>query len=436
MSQPQKSGAGYALAVLFCINMMNFYDRTIPGAVGELIKKDWNLSDSTLGLIGTAFILLYAIVGIPLGRLSDRYNRKMLLGVSVFFWSLLTAASGLARNVWQLAALRLAVGVGEATCAPAASSLIGDLYPARQRARAMSVFMLGLPIGVAACFFVSGFVAQKAGWPSAFFVALVPGLLCTVGVLFMREPERGASEAHQIGGRKRPGSAFGVVLSIPTMRWIIISGALLNLVMYALGTFLVSFLIRVHGVDISRATVLVSVIYGLAGLPGLFVGGALGDRVGSGRGRLLVGAIASGLSAPFLYFGFDAAPGELWTAVPLLFCGSMTLYMYYSTVYSTIQDVIEPALRGTAMALYFFAMYLLGGALGPYGFGILSDVFKKRLVDSGVSEQVAIAQGLHTAMYAAPLFALLLFIVLMAGARTVNADVEGLRRWMSESTDA
>src|SRR5579872_6830251 len=137
-------GRVYALAVLFAINAMNFFDRQIGGALAEPIRKEWGLSDSALGALGTAFTLLYAFIGVPLGRLSDRSSRKRILGVAVFFWSLLTAVAALTRNFWQMFAARLGVGAGEAACAPAATSLIGDLFPPAQRARAMSVFMLGL----------------------------------------------------------------------------------------------------------------------------------------------------------------------------------------------------------------------------------------------------------------------------------------------------
>src|SRR6476646_1562575 len=102
----------------------------------------------------------------------------MILAGGVFVWSLLTAASGMAQSFMQMAGLRLAVGVGEATCAPASSSLIGDLFPATSRARALAVFMLGLPLGTAACYAVSGTVAQRWGWQYAFYAAMIPGLLC------------------------------------------------------------------------------------------------------------------------------------------------------------------------------------------------------------------------------------------------------------------
>src|SRR5580765_8096075 len=174
----------FTFCVLVGINTVNFYDRQVLGAVQEKIRKEWDLSDSQLGWLGTSFILLYAVIGLPLGRLADRWRRKWLLAAGVGLWSAMTFASGLATSFWTMFVLRLGVGVGEASCAPAASSLIGDLVPAERRARAMSVFMLGLPVGLALSFFVSGRVAEHHGWPAAFFVAGVPGLLLAVAALF------------------------------------------------------------------------------------------------------------------------------------------------------------------------------------------------------------------------------------------------------------
>ena len=188
----KKSAVWFALFVLFAINTMNFFDRQILGAVGESVRKEFELSDSALGALGTAFTLLYAFVGVPLGRLADRIGRKGILSAGVFVWSLLTVGSGLAQNFWQIFVLRLGVGVGEASCAPAANSLIGDLFPANWRAKAVSIFMLGLPIGIALSFALSGTITKNYGWRSAFLVAGIPGILCAIAVFFIKEPNREA----------------------------------------------------------------------------------------------------------------------------------------------------------------------------------------------------------------------------------------------------
>jgi MFS family permease len=433
----------YTLAVLLAINTMNFFDRSVLGAVAEPIRKEWHLSDLALGWLGTAFTLLYAIVGVPLGRLADRSTRSRILAAGVFAWSLLTAASGLARNFWQLFAVRLGVGVGEATCAPASASLIGDLYPAGRRARALSVFMLGLPLGIALSYWVSSQIAHRYGWRSAFYVAGIPGILCAAAALLAREPKRGASEAEAVGGRHRAGSPYLLVLATPTMWWLIASGALHNFNMYALGSFLSPYLMRFHGTDLRRAGLISMLVLGLSGIPGLLLGGVAGDAVMKRRpsGRLLVAAVAILGSVPLVLLALGVPRGDAHLFGILLASGSALMYVYYATVYSTIQDVIEPSLRGTAMALYFLAMYVFGASLGPVGTGFASDHFTRRAaIAAGVSvgSQQALepfrAAGLHAAMYVVPALGAALALVLFAAARTVPADAERLRSWMREMT--
>lgn len=441
--ESRANGVWFALIVLFAINTMNFFDRQILGAVGEPIRKEFGLDDASLGLLGTAFTLLYAFVGVPLGVLADRIGRKKILSVGVFVWSLLTVGSGLAQNFWQIFALRLGVGVGEASCAPAATSLIGDLFPASWRAKALAIFMLGLPLGLALSFAISGTIAKEYGWRAAFFVAGIPGILCAVAVLFIREPKRGATETHDIGGQKREGSPYLNILKSPTMRWIIISGAVHNFNMYAIASFITPFLMRYHGLDIQQANLVSMLVYGVMGAPGLLIGGFIGDAVMKKRkdGRMLVGTIAILLSIPTIYLALGVSKGSTMMFLVLMGAACALMYFYYSTVYSTIQDVTEPASRGTAMAVYFFAMYVLGASLGPYGTGLLSDFFTKRAAGlAGVTDlsQTALepfrADGLHTAMYIIPVLGILLTIVLFAGSRTVTKEIESLQAWMRRTT--
>jgi MFS family permease len=195
----------FALWVLFVINTLNFYDRQILGAVGETVRDEWKLSDTALGSLGTAFTLLYAVVGVPLGRMTDRVSRRWILCVGVTVWSVLTAASGLARNFTELFFVRLG-GSGEAACAPASASLIGDLFPASGRARAISVFMIGLPLGIALSFLGSSLLEHRLGWRFTFYIAAIPGLICAVLALIIREPARGGAETHNLTAVAAEGS--------------------------------------------------------------------------------------------------------------------------------------------------------------------------------------------------------------------------------------
>ncbi len=419
----------YALTVLFAINAMNFFDRVIGGALGEPIRREWDLSDSALGAFGTAFTLLYAFVGIPLGRLSDRAPRKTILAVAVFVWSALTAVSGLTRTFWQLFATRLGVGVGEAACAPAATSLIGDLFPPQKRARAMSVFMMGLPIGIALSYLVGSFVAASYGWRAAFLVAGIPGVLAAVAALFIDEPQRGTKD---LGGGQAllpVPHPWKTLLSIPTLWWLIISGALHNFNMYALGSFLSPLLMRYHGASLREAGLMTMIVYGLSGIPGLLIGGMLADRWAMRRrdGRLLIAAICTGLAAPLMWIAL-AQPSRattLFIVFGALAC--MVMYVYYASVYATLQDVVVPSLRGTAMALYFFAMYVLGASFGPLATGMASDYFTRRAAQGAIVLEPFRGEGLHAAMYLIPLLNILLALVLFAATRTVGKDMDRMK---------
>jgi MFS family permease len=429
--------ARYTLTVLFAINLLNFFDRQLPSSIAEPLRKDWGLTDAQIGWLATAFTLLYAIVGVPFGRLSDRRPRPKLLSLGVAVWSLLTSASGIAWNYGVLFLARLGVGVGEATCAPASSSLIGDLYPAKRRGGALSFFMLGLPVGSFLGNFFGGWLAAAHGWRFPFYVACIPGIILALLALTISEPARGAAETSPTAGRAHDGSPYWRVLRIPTMSWVIVSGALFNFNMYAIGTFLPAFLSRYHALHLKEANQIAAISYSLVGIPGLLLGGWVVDHMGKSRpnGRLLVSCGAVFLEAPLIYFALQRPPGDLTGFVPLMGTGCLLGYFYYSGVYATIQDVTPPSLRGTAMALYFFFMYLIGGSFGPVITGRLSDHYARAAMTASGATQMAEpfrAAGLHSGFYIIPLCALAVSVVLLFAARTVTADMHELHLWMAQ----
>ncbi len=425
-----------ALGLLFAVNTVNFFDRQVLSAVTEPLRLEWHLSDTQLGWLGTAFTLLYAFAGMPLGRLADVKPRKWLLAAGLALWSALTFASGLCCGFGSLFALRLGVGTGEAVCAPAATSLIGDLFGPGARARAMSVFMLGLPVGVALSYAVSGGVAQHFGWRAAFFTAGIPGLVLAVLCLFLREPQRGLADP-LLGEARRAGSPIRLVWRTPTMRWITVSGAVHNFNMYAVTLFLPALLTRYHGAGVQTAGYVSAIVVGALGGVGMLAGGWAGDALARRRanGRMVVPAAASLISAPAALLALLQPPGNIRSFMLLQGIALMLMYVYYGTVYSTIHDVIEPALRGSAMAFYLLAMYVLGASLGPVLTGWASDYLAGRaataagaLSAGGPVPDPFRAVGLHQVMFISPILALLLSAVLFKGATTVARDIAALHQ--------
>jgi len=213
---------------------------------------------------------------------------------------------------------------------------------------------------------------------------------------------------------------------MPTMWWIILSGALHNFNMYALGTFVASFLARYHGRSLAQAGYVTGLVMGFGAL-GLFAAGWLGDRAyrRGPAGRLHVAWIGLAAAIPCFLLALSAPPGRLWLCVAALLPGYLLLYFYYGTVYATIQDIVEPASRGMAMAIYFCAMYLLGAVLGPVATGWTSDYFAHQAAAADGAETPSEwhkALGLHHAMYLIPILNTALVVVLFAASRTVKRD--------------
>jgi MFS family permease len=417
--------AGYtaSLAVLVAVNILNFYDRHVIGALTEPIRKEFSLTDAQVGLMSSAFIWLYALVGLPLGRIADTRSRKKLLAAGMVVWSLLTGSASLAANYTMLLMSRLGFAVGEAVVAPAGTSWIGDLFPPDRRSRALALFMLGVPIGGALSYFFSGPVAQAFGWRAAMVLAAVPAVILIPLVLRLSEPVRGAAEGHhELPGR----SSMLTILKIPTMWWIIASGALLNFNMYAIATFLPALLSRIHGLTLAQSGMATGIVFATGGIAGGLLAGRLGDRVihTHQNGRLLTAAALAATGAPFAYLGVGA--GGAIAAIALITIAYGCLNSYYGLVYSAIQDIVAPSMRGAAMAIYFMAMYLCGASFGPLLTGKLSDMMARRAADAAGAAHITEAFkaiGLQQAMLIIPVLSVLLALVLYCGSRTISADM-------------
>lgn len=412
-----------ALLVLIAVNILNFYDRNVIGALAEPIRREFGLTDTQVGLLGSIFIWLYAIIGVPLGKIADSRSRRTLLAAGMVVWSALTAMAALAANYTMLLFARLGFAVGEAAVAPAATSWIGDLFPPAQRARPLALFMLGVPVGGAASYFFGGPLAQAFGWRTSMVLAAAPALILVPLLLRLGEPARGAADVHGEYGKK---SSIMAVVTIPTIWWIIASGALLNFNMYAIGLFLPAFLSRIHHLSLAQSGVATGIVYAVGGVAGGLCAGSIGDRVVHRRkdGRMLCAAAVSLAGAPLAYFGIVGR--DLYLVVALLMMSYGALNAYYGLVYSSIQDIVPPGTRGTAMAIYFMAMYLCGASFGPLLTGRVSDMMARRAADAAGSARITEAFkaiGLQEAMLMIPVLSVLLAVVLYAGSRTIIGDI-------------
>jgi MFS family permease len=396
-----RSSAGYVLGLLFAGNLLNFYDRALPAVVLEPIKNEYGLDDTQVGILASAFVLVAALAGIPLGRLADRVPRTTVAGWGLLVWSAFTAAGGLLTSFGGFLASRVGVGVGESSYAPATGSLLSDLYPSERRSRANALFMLGFPIGTLLAFFTAGGLAVAFdSWRAPFLIAAVPGVVVAVLILRLREPERGAADPVTTAPAARTAS-WSALFRIRTMYGLVLAFAGYNFAAYAIGTFLTPVLQRCHGLDLVDAGVIGGVVVGITGLIGLLIGGRLLDRAArrSPSARVRVAAVSLAAAAVFAFAGLAAGRTALWQLVLFLSVAYLLGVIYLAAAVPVVSDVVGPGQRAGALGLLFAIGYLLGGAGGPIVVGIVSDA-----IAAGSTDADATAEGLQTAMmYGVPI---------------------------------
>lgn len=371
---PSDRRAVYALAVLTFINLFNYIDRWVLAAVLEPIKHALHLSDTQLGLIGTGFIVVYALTSPVFGSLGDRRARPPLIAIGVAIWSVATGLAGFARGFWSLFLSRSTVGVGEAAYGTIAPALLADQFPLERRGRVMSIFFAAIPIGSAAGYVLGGLADRFFGWRAAFWIAGFPGLLMAVLVMLVKDPPRGQQETYAARQESLP------VLQIYRDLFRN-SPYLLSVLGYAAYTFALgglafwmpAFLERARGLSRSEATVTFGAIVIVTGFTGTFFGGFLGDYFlkRTKQSYLWVSGIATLLAAPLTFLGLVARDKAVYLAAIML--AEVLIFMSTGPINSAILNAVSPLERATAVGLSVLAMHFLGDIPSPPLIGALSD---------------------------------------------------------------
>src|ERR1700681_3685882 len=281
MATVARGYARYVLAVMVGINFLNYMDRYVGAAASPLIQKEFHLSDAQVGLLGSAFLLVYAAAAVPFGYWADRGIRKTVVGVGVAIWSLATLFTGFARNFPQLFVSRAVLGIGEAGYYPAGTSLLSDYFPKEQRGRTMSIWGAGSTFGIAVGFAGGGYIAEKFGWGSLFFSAGVPGMVFARFGWGWGEPLRGSAEKVGRAVEKIHDASlrnFVDLLRIRTLRATILSQTLLYFVLASNAFWLPILLPRRFNLSVGKAGLLAGVVLVAGGLIGTLAGGWIADR--------------------------------------------------------------------------------------------------------------------------------------------------------------
>lgn len=381
------------LLLLMLTNTLSFVDRAIMSVVVEPMRHDLGLSDAQIGILqGLAFAFIYALIGIPVGRLAERGNRLRIIAVAIIVFSAATGLCGLSTSFLQLFLLRMAVGVGEGGFMAPATSLVADHFPPARRASALAVILCGMPCGFLVGSIVGGQIVQHFGWRAGFFAMATPGLIvAALLLLLLREPPRGLAE----GAHVRPATATPALAAVirhmfsqPAFRQMLIGAVLCTCGSNAIGQFQVSFFARVHHLPIGLAAATSGLISFFSLAPGMLIGGNVVDRIQRRDERWYLWGPAIGAAAGSLCFIAGFSQPTLASAIPLIVAGGILLFLHYAPCYALVQLIAGVRQRASAVAVYGVFLGLLGSGLGPTITGIVSSYVARQRFTLGALEQL------------------------------------------------
>ncbi|MDB5701904.1 MAG: transporter [Sphingomonadales bacterium] len=433
MNTTTKRSDYWFVLVLGMIYMFNFIDRTIISVVGELIRRDLVLSDLQLGLMGgLAFSFFYAIMGIPLARLAERFNRVNIIVCVTAIWSVMTMLSGAAGGFLQLLLCRMGVGVGEAGFTPALVSMISDRFPPERRAVVFSLIAVGVPVGGALAAIIGSAVAQAVGWRLAFVVVGLPGLVLAL-LLYLTVPEPVRSNDDAAPPLR---AVLTHLRRSPAFIHLTFGSGMVGLVGFGLNLFLIPLLVRLHGLSLPQAGLAFALSFSLATAVGTTIGGFAASALGHRDQRWYAWAPALLLCAGLPLYLLAIYQSDWRWLMGLLFVATACLYAFLPTIMTVTQTLVEPRMRASAAAIHSFGQTVLGLGLGSVLLGYLSDRFASAHFGPGygatcvngkaVVQTViclhASAAGLQQAMMVIASFLVLAIISYLAAARSLKGQ--------------
>ncbi|MDP6197502.1 MAG: MFS transporter [Porticoccaceae bacterium] len=389
-NKPSKRYRSMVLALLTLVYGFNFIDRQIVGILAPFIQADLGLTNTQLGLlIGLAFATFYTLVAIPIAWLADRYNRVNILSIALAVWSGFTALTGLAGNFIQIGLARMGVGIGEAGGSPPSHSIISDLYPKEERAGALGVYSMGIPLGIMAAYFATaslmGASGDEVNWRRIFIVLGLTGIALAVVVrLLLREPVRGAMEFDNHADIVQPPFAESLksLLKIPAWWSMCFGIAFGSFVSYAFSAFQTKYLVLLDpNFDFKTLVIVLGIINGTTYAGGAYFGAKLADLWGAKTVRAYgwLPAIAISICLPIGVMSFWVA--SVWTH--LVFTTFLLLFLgiYLGPSFAIAQTLAPVNMRAMSTALFFFILNMIALGGGPTFTGWMIDVFKQGNTD-------------------------------------------------------
>jgi MFS family permease len=413
---PSLAKSYYVLALLTLIGSLAFTDRNIINVVVEPIKEEFDLSDSMMGfMVGFGFVMIYAILSIPIARFADRKGRIPIIAVGLAFWSVMTSLGGFAQSVTQLLLTRIGVGIGESSSGAPANSLISDYFPRDKRPMAMSILYIAPFVGTYIGFLIGSIATTYWGWRSAFFFAGLPGLIVS-GLLYftVKEPRRGIQDGKNIDTKSYAlGETLRYLVGNKTYFLSLIGLCLSSLPDFSLTAWFASFLMRVHDLTIQQVGTVGGTIKWIGGMSGVLMGGVIVTHLGkkADKWKILTPGITSLLAGPALLTFLFAPMPLAWVG---LFASVFFMGFRMGPVLGLVQSVVKIRMRAFAAAIIFMFGNLFGLGFGPLFIGICNDFLTPSFG----------AYAIRYSMLSLPLTSMLGALFFIRARRYVTQDIQ------------
>ncbi len=374
----------YALTLLALVYVMSYIDRLVISVLIEPIKAEFGVSDTMMGLLtGVAFALFYTAFGFPVGRLSDRIGRKPVIALACIIWSILTMLSGIVSSFLWLVVLRIGVAMGEAGGSAPSVAMISELYPPRQRSRALAVFGLGPALGAVLGIGFGGVLAEMYGWRTTLIIVGAPGVL--IGVILaltVKAPKMTATA--ECAPVENIAKTITSLFRIPAFWQIVAAGSAAAITGYAIQMWTPSFMIRSHQISIQEAGILMGVGGGIIAIIGTLFCGYITDKLAAldSGWQLGTALLGTGLSIPlalaFYFWPAGTAFSIMSLSVPtgFLFYMGFAFFGVWWTIpcFSALSQILPANKMAQGTAIFFMGVTLIGAGLGPVVAGVISDL--------------------------------------------------------------
>jgi MFS family permease len=383
----------YALGFLTLVSTLNYFDRSVLSLLVQPIKKEFGASDTTIGLI-TSLIASYALFGVPVAWLAERWSRRNVIGIGLAFWSAMTALTGFVGSIGQLGMTRFLMAAGESCGLAPSQSLLSDLFSARRRPVAMSILTTASSLALLAYSPIAVWIEHRWGWRAVFVAAGAPGMVLAILMfLTLREPPRERVRTTAASVAAPIGQVLRFLAGSRTYLLCLLGTTLMGVYLYGVSAWDTALLMRVRHLSLGEVGAYFQPTRGLVGAVGIVLGGVLSSRMErlDERWRCWIPGLSCLILAPCQLIYLFGGPMPLWVSAYV--AAALFAIMHQGPIYAVYVGVAKTRMRAVSVSVALLGATVMGQFGGPILIGWLNDTLHDRFGDMAIRYSMLVVMG-------------------------------------------